>query len=1058
MLRRHLVFTSALALCAAAILPGVAGSATAAPATPSALPLTGIATTLSHTVPSLEQAANDLGALDPARTLHLILPLTLPDQSALDQLVNAEYTPGSATFHRFLDPATFGAEYGAPASEVDSVVSSLHSLGFSVATPSVNHLYVKATAPVSVAETAFGVSIRNFSLPHGISFFANTGNITLPAQLAGAVTGVIGLDDSAQPESQLEQASTAATPSAAATRHSSSAGAPAAAGAGPVAKDGGASPCGAAVAGGGYTAPQLASAYNFNGLYAKGFLGQKMSAALVEFDDYHDSNVKTVENCYGLHAKVKRVVVDGGTGGQPHEGEVEDMADISTLLEMLPKLAHLDVYVAPITNLGEVDLYNRYAVDDKAPVLSSSWGNCEEINSEADNRLFGDITEEAAAQGQQILTAAGDSGAVDCRGYPAPTGGSISVEQEAAVPWVTGVGGTDLGQNTANGISPNRDEDTWNDGGAGGGGVSTGWAMPSWQHALKSARTAPGHSGKLCGAAKHQLCREVPDISANADPLLGMQSKTKYQFTKQGDVGSAGYSIYCGTPNCLITSEVGLPGLPITPPGGVAGWQPVGGTSLSTPLTAAAVVLWDQEAKAKHLRDVGLINPALYRIASHHKKYAKDFYDITTDSNDDQYDPSDCPAGCNPSHLYKARKGYDMATGLGSYNAAKLGADVVADAGHLDVSPSRVTVYGYTHGHATTSPVVLSSGVKKLHYHAKSSAKWLHVKSGKSTGALSWSAHPKGLHTGSRTGTITVRAHGHKAKLSVHYEVSKPAKLHLSTKKLHFSERAVNDKNQSTTATCGDTLWNDELYDAVNDSKNTPVDASTKQSLGISNKGPKGSSLHWQAFYRSDTGGWLNVDLTGGALQTAPSAPLVPTGGTLKHHQATTLPMVSIANVNALGGYPRMNQGTYHGVIKVYDLADPAVVKKVKATVKLGTGKKTPTVHTKHKSLHVTVAEGKTATVTVSLNDASKSCGYDYSVSSNHNWATPNKDDYSGTVAPTGSGSAGGSDTGSGTGTIPVVVSAKNLKVGKHHATLTVQSENAEPNPLHIHLHVHVTH
>src|ERR1700677_2865093 len=61
---------------------------------------------------------------------------------------------------------------------------------------------------------------------------------------------------------------------------------------------------------------------------------------------------------------------------------------------------------------------------------------------------------------------------------------------------------------------------TINDGkpGAGGGGVSKDFAAPSWQ-------TGPGvvNSATVdtCGAAHNQQCREVPDVSASADPTHG---------------------------------------------------------------------------------------------------------------------------------------------------------------------------------------------------------------------------------------------------------------------------------------------------------------------------------------------------------------------------------------------------------------------------------------------------------------------------------------------------------------------------------------------------------
>ncbi len=305
------------------------------------------------------------------------------------------------------------------------------------------------------------------------------------------------------------------------------------------------------------------------------------------------------------------------------------MADITTLLEMVPKLSHLYVYEAPITGGAavlrtgdaEIDLYNAFVTDDAAPVLSSSWGNCEEFQSQAYNDLFATVAEEAAAQGQQIFDAAGDSGAVDCRGSATPTGGSISVEQEAAVPWITGVGGTDLGVESTVAGSGVHDEDTWNDAGAGGGGQSSAWTMPSWQASyLAAAHDTPSGAANDCGAPSGQLCRMVPDISLDADPDAGGlvdQGPLPPQFFGK-DIGSPGYDTYCATSNCSLTSQL-LP-LPvpigIKPPGGAGGWYPIGGTSLATPLAASAAVLWDQLARHDGLSGVGFLNPSLYRVAS----------------------------------------------------------------------------------------------------------------------------------------------------------------------------------------------------------------------------------------------------------------------------------------------------------------------------------------------------------------------------------------------------------------------------------------------------------
>ncbi|HEX3705530.1 MAG TPA: S53 family peptidase [Mycobacteriales bacterium] len=1030
MTRRFIVGAATVALALTGVAPGLAATRSS-DAPQMAATTTGVVRTLLDTVPNLVREATDIGPLRALTTLHVALPLALPRRAALDRLVSAEYDAKSRSFHRFVSPSSFARQFGAPSTEIDRVTAVLKTLGLHVAAPAANHLYVEATAPVALLEQVFGAELDRFRIG-ARSFFANTSDLKLPAALDGLVTGVLGLDNTNRPQAQVSAGHP--SPAAAVTRQI-----------GPIGSDGGVTPCPAAIAGVGYTAPQLAAAYGFNGLYAKGFLGQGMSAALVEFDDFHDSNVAAVKSCYHVHPDVTRRLVDGGTGGPPAGGEIEAMADITTMLEMLPQLAHLYVYVAPITSLGEVELYNRFVTDDDAPVMSSSWGSCEELASAADNRLFAEITEEAAAQGQQIFDASGDAGAVDCSSlFPSPTGDSISVEQEAAVPWVTGVGGTDLGLRTANGLPGPRDEATWNDAGAAGGGVSTQWRMPTWQHALASARTAAGHSRAACGAPKGALCREVPDISADADPDFGMQGQG-LQFTD--DIGSPGYSIFCDTPNCsLLGGVLGLP-IPLPPLGGLAGWQPIGGTSLSTPLTAAAAVLWDQEAKAAHLDGLGLINPALYRVAADPVAYARDFHDVTTGSNDAQYDPADCPAGCNPHHLYAAGKGYDMATGLGSYDATNLGDDLIKQAEHLTLLPDHVKVYGYHHGVATSAPVAVSSGYRAAAYHARSNASWLHVHTGTSPGSLSWSVTPGGLTTGTHHGQITISAHGHSATLKVSYSVSPRAKLHVSNALLHFHEGALNSSGKPTIATCAGPMWDDEFFDELNDSSATLAPATTRQTLRISNTGPAGSRLHWQAFPAAQTGSWLNVELDRGKVATKPGRAIVATDGSLGGGKASGVRLISLANSNAIAGYPAMQQGSYVGTVKVYDLADPHIVRTVYATLTLGNGRETPIIRGYVKNPHLKVTRGGSTSFKVQLNDGSGGCGYAYSISSDRSWAVPSAADYSGTVPPMGSGKVGGTATGSGTGTIVVNVSAKRLSTGRHPFTLTVQSQNAEPNP-----------
>ncbi len=669
--------------------------------------------------------------------------------------------------------------------------------------------------------------------------------------------------------------------------------------------------------------------------------------------------------------------------------------------------------------------------------MSVSWGYCEQLQSASYDQLFGRIAEEAAVQGQQILDASGDSGAVDCLGSARPTLGSLSVEQESGVPWVTGVGGTDLGRKATLPGSPIHDEDTWNDAGAAGGGQSAIWPMPSWQSGYLAAAhdKVPGAAND-CGAPRGQLCRMVPDIAMNADPLAGAVGRESNPQFKT-DVGSPGDNFYCSTPNCT------------------GGWQPIGGTSLAAPTAAAAAVLWDQEAKAAGLGDAGFLNPALYRIASNRHDYARDFHDITTDSNSDQYDSADCPPGCNPHHFYKARTGYDMASGLGSLNVANLGADLVKLAAEVAVTPSSQTVYGYLHGPSTTSPVSVTSGYRHSTYTASSNASWLHVAhSGHAPSALAWHVNAKGLSAGTRTGRIVVKGKdGSTSTLTVRYTVSPKAKLSVSPGTLRFSEYAINKRGARTQPSCGTTIWNDELKSSLTGSSDhAAVAPSTRRVLRIANRGASGSTLHYSVSFHTRTSSWLTEDLNPhnkpSGYQTEPSKPFVPTVGAVKAGGAAGVKLASIANANASGGYPPMDQGTYTGVIDVRDLADPSVLVTIPVKLVLGSGQHTPTIATTPTAIKLSLATGASKRVNLVLRNASRQCGYAYSLQVTQPWVRVSPYLLSGRIGAKPAHKApSAKDTGGGNGFTPLTISAKSLGTGVYHAHVIVQSQNAVHNP-----------
>jgi subtilase family serine protease len=109
------------------------------------------------------------------------------------------------------------------------------------------------------------------------------------------------------------------------------------------------------------------------------------------------------------------------------------------------------------------------------------------------------------------------------------------------------------------------------------------------------------------------------------------------------------------------------------------GWYDIGGTSLSCPQWAGLVAIADQMNKVSHPSEfgLGLINPALYKLAANPAQYSSDFFDVNHTgaagvANDNQGDPS-VPG-------FPATNGWDPVTGLGTPNAANLLPDLVVAA------------------------------------------------------------------------------------------------------------------------------------------------------------------------------------------------------------------------------------------------------------------------------------------------------------------------------------------------------------------------------------------
>ncbi|HET9074268.1 MAG TPA: protease pro-enzyme activation domain-containing protein [Solirubrobacteraceae bacterium] len=952
--------------------------------------------------PQPARAASGAGGptAPPATGGRLVLALSLPRAAALTRYVEAVNRPGSPQFHHFLTPAGFARRFGATGVQVSALRRALAAAGMDGFTLAPDRLYATVRAPV-----------------------ARRGQLVsrLAQGLRGLVSAVITTQEMPTLHPQLSPPARGV----------------AAPGTGDPGVDGGASPCPGASLDGGYTAPQLARAYDFNGLYARGLHGEGMSAAVLEFGGYHSANIADFEHCYGLHTAVSRQLVDGGSGAPANSSETEVALDIEVLMEMAPRIAHISVIEAPNDGTGELAAYSAFVdAAHRDPVLSVSWGECEQGASQSYERLLARIVEQAAAQGQQIFIASGDSGAKGCAAEPLPTGGSLSAETEASLPWVTGVGGTDLSQATTEQGATVHREEVWNDGlGAGGGGQSVVWAMPGWQRSyLAASGDRPDGMSDPCRAPAGQGCRMVPDIALDADGEEGgadarywgvPQGPMPAQFSYLGDRGSPGYSIFCASADCS---------------GGGSPWSRVGGTSAATPLAAAAAVLWDEEARRAGV-GLGFLNPALYAVAENPVSYHRDFHDPTLGTNDDHFTELSCVAGC--ARLYRAGRGYDMATGLGSLDVGNLGPDLVAQSGGLNLTPDATHLYGYTHGGpATTAPVSVTGGPgNATAWSASANVPWLRVgATGATPASLVWHADPRGLAPGTYHGTITVTAtDGTPATLTVTYTVTPPARIALLTRSLHFHETQIRPAGRQRVAVCGAPLWGDELEShgslpgVLGLSVPGDETSQARRVLAFTNRGARGSQLHFSIDQTHVA--WISNDFDPhgrpGAVPLRPGQPLVPSEGSLGRGGHARIHLASIANANLLGGDPALQQGTYHGTIVIRDLADPRDVARVPVTLTLGDGRGTPRIGAERRRLGVTLAPGRHRELALRLTDPGGRCGYGESIQTDASWLEVAPDRRAGHVGPGGL-------------TVPVIVRAP-AGAGPRtlHATIAVASLNA---------------
>ena len=618
--------------------------------------------------------ANDLGrvATDVAmERMVLVLRPSLEQSAAIDRLVNQLQDKQSARYHNWLTPEQYGAQFGPAEQDVNQITTWLQQQGFRIDQIARSKQWIEFSGTAAHVENAFHTEMHHY-LVNGEHHIANADDISLPLALAPVVRGVVSLHDFRKkathgPAFQLQREATTGTLSRVAELVPTKNGA--------VAKP---SPELTLNPSTHFLTPgDYSRIYNTLPLLKSGVDGSGLSIAIVGRTDINLSDVQAFRQIFRLPANDPTFIVNGADPGVNGD-EIESALDVEWSGAVAPKATIKFVSSLSTFTTDGVDLSTSYIVDNfVAPIMSTSYGQCEAFLGDAGNAFYSSLYQQAAAEGITAFVSAGDNGAAGCD-YPVsfvPAQNGLNVNGLASTPYNVAVGGTEFAENGLESnywLANNRGdlssaigyipETVWNEScdpttdpnqcqgtgeyflWSGSGGASSceqssvsgfqitciaGYAKPSWQSGV--------------GVAADHV-RDLPDLSLAA-------------------AGAHDGYLMCVEGSCQWTVQNGKVDLQNA--------TVVGGTSASAPSMAGVMSLVEQKNGAYQ----GLANYSLYQLAA-----AEQLSSCNSSNLTDPHKGSNCvfydvTAGNNSVpglQGYNAGTGYDMASGLGTVNAQNL--------------------------------------------------------------------------------------------------------------------------------------------------------------------------------------------------------------------------------------------------------------------------------------------------------------------------------------------------------------------------------------------------
>ena len=627
----------------------------------------------------------------------LVLQRSAEQEAALRKLLDGQQIKSSPNYHMWLTPEQFGQQFGPADADIQAVTSWLSSQGFQVSHVAAGRTVIEFSGTAGQVRQAFHTEIHKFVV-NGEERWANASDPQIPAALTPVVAGIASLNNFPRKPMYRRLGTFSKSKATGEVR-----------------------PLFTSPFGSGYVygvgPADFATIYNVTPLYAT-IDGTGQTIAIVSDTNINIQDVVDFRTMFGLPANAPQIILNGPDPGiNSDEGE----ADIDVQWAgAVARGATIDLVVSEDTEItAGVDLSALYIIDNNlAPVMSESYGDCEAGLGNGTNTLYNTLWEQGAAQGITIVQAAGDNGSAGCDdygpSYEIAAQYGLAIAGNASPPFDVAVGGTDFNDSSnpslywkTTNTSPQQSsaisyipEVTWNNscatGGlhgcasveissdgtdleAGGGGQSNcatqsstactaGYAKPSWQ-------TGTG--------VPNDTLRDIPDVSlfagngANGSIYVFCEMDTN---ASTGGAGAAGG----GSPT---SCDLNAPYLD---------FQVAGGTSVATQAFGGIMALVNQKTGQRQ----GNANYVLYPLAAKSgascaattsavNNTSCIFYDVQSINNSVACVAGSPNCGNQSASGYGIMvytsgtplvsvpawvnsQGYDLATGLGTVNAANL--------------------------------------------------------------------------------------------------------------------------------------------------------------------------------------------------------------------------------------------------------------------------------------------------------------------------------------------------------------------------------------------------